>query len=84
MVTNSFMQTDTPTDSLTPGQSNPKEMKSTDAGSTWFQMVQLEQPEPEYIERPPVPTDTKSIQTEPINEPEPSFLQSFTSFFSNN
>ena len=48
MVTNSFMQTDTPTDSLS--QSNPKEMKSTDAGSTWFQMVQLEQLQKKNLE----------------------------------
>jgi len=42
----------------------PKETKSTGAGSTWFQMIDLEQPEPEFIERPPVETETKCTQTE--------------------
>ena len=44
--------------------------RSTDAGSTWFGLVELETPQPEYIvvERPPIETKTVEIQTDEVED----------------
>lgn len=64
-----------------------KSVKSTDAGSTWFQVIDLETPEPEVIvvEKEPVFTETIETQTEWEEESSKktrSFLKKAASFFS--
>jgi len=62
-VSQHTVQTQTP-------ETQMKDVRSTDAGSTWFGLVDLETPQPEYIvvERPPIETKSVEIQTDGVEE----------------